>query len=60
MLAVATPVALLPTLNVPPLVFVLTVNVLLSGYVVLPLSALNVNVLAFFAVVTVWVALLAA
>ena len=49
------------TVNVPPLVFVLTVNVVLDvGYVIEPLDALNVNVFAFFAVVTVCVALDAA
>jgi hypothetical protein len=62
-LAIAT--LLLPlvglTVNVPPLVFLLTVNVADDvGYVTDPLLALNVNVFAFFAVVTVCVALDAA
>ena len=49
------------TLNVPPLVFVLIVNVLLAvGYVTEPLVSLSVKVLALFAVVTVCVALDAA
>jgi hypothetical protein len=48
-----TAVLLLLALNVPPLVFVLTVKLLLVGYVVSPLAALNVNVFAFFAVVNV-------
>jgi len=52
-LAVATPVALLATLNVPLLVFVLTVKLPVLGYVILPLVLLNVNVFAFFAVVNV-------
>ena len=56
-LASDTLVSLLLALNVPPLVFVLTVKVLLFGYVVLPLDALKLNVFAFFAVVNAYVLL---
>ena len=58
--AVATPVALDDTLNVPPLVFLLTVKVLVlvdALYVNVPLVALRVKVLAPLAIVTATVLL---
>ena len=58
MLAVATLSSLDFTLNAPPLVFFVTVNVPLFGYVIVPLVALNVKfpfVFVCFPTVTVFV-----
>ena len=57
-LAVAMLSSLELTLNVPPLVFFVTVNVPLFGYVIVPLVALNVKfpfVFVCFFIVTVFV-----
>ena len=41
------------TLNAPPLVFFVTVNVIVPGYVIFPLVGDNVNVLLILVIVTV-------